>query len=561
MKRLFSFALAFVLIFTQIPASADNSQPKIFKNTILSIDQAVTEPVITTNGENFVLKLKLTNISGYDLQKASIDLREVGPEEGKPNRYFKLSEEVENNTAVRPFELAKDASVEFTYVLLAKCNLGCSKYPLTLSFKVGESEFVDRINVDVYRDNTVQLPSNGDGPEGKTDIFETELPTIPSDADPNKPIGEEPDPTPTPDPAPTPDPTPTPDPAPTPDPKPAPTPPVDDLPALPSIPSGGGVGLSGDFGGSGGSGSDKIKNKPKLIIDKYGFEPSKPLAGEEFTMNLSFYNTNADKSVRNIKIFLTSQDTAVSANPTDTRSPSSSVFTPVDSSNTFFISYIEPGGTVQKSINLSTSPTLAAKNYSVIANFEYEDKDGNEYTAQELIGVPIVQETKLQTSDITLPPEAFMGMPLDGGIEFYNTGKDTLNNLMVKLEGDFHTDTKPYYVGNFQSGTSDSFQFDLVPNKPGETKGKVIFTYEDSTGKEQTFEKEFALGVSEQPQMSPEEMEANMQMEGGMEQPKKGLLTPLNIGIGAAALAGIGAFVYKKRKNKKEQEDLTIDED
>ena len=47
--------------------------------------------------------------------------------------------------------------------------------------------------------------------------------------------------------------------------------------------------------------------KPKLIIDKYSFEPQLVKAGENFKLNLSFYNTNSSKTVKNIKIFLTAE--------------------------------------------------------------------------------------------------------------------------------------------------------------------------------------------------------------------------------------------------------------
>ena len=87
-----------------------------------------------------------------------------------------------------------------------------------------------------------------------------------------------------------------------------------------------------------GDGKDAKKSTPKLIIDRYEFEPKLPLAGNEFEMNLSFYNTNAKKAVKNIKIDLTSQDTSKS----DSNTAGSSVFTPVDSSNTFYIGRIAP---------------------------------------------------------------------------------------------------------------------------------------------------------------------------------------------------------------------------
>ncbi|MFA7411543.1 MAG: hypothetical protein WCZ27_04705, partial [Tissierellaceae bacterium] len=107
-------------------------------------------------------------------------------------------------------------------------------------------------------------------------------------------------------------------------------------------------------------GGDPSKGKPKLIIDKYVFEPQLVKAGENFEMKLSFYNTNSSKTVKNIKIFLTAE--AGGTNP-DSPSAGGSVFTPVDSSNTFYIDSIPPKGRVEKAITMFTVPDALAKTH------------------------------------------------------------------------------------------------------------------------------------------------------------------------------------------------------
>ena len=52
----------------------------------------------------------------------------------------------------------------------------------------------------------------------------------------------------------------------------------------------------------------------------------------------------------------------------------------VDSSNTFYIANIAPGARVEKEISFTTVPDTAAKTYTVVANFEYEDAKANKYT-------------------------------------------------------------------------------------------------------------------------------------------------------------------------------------
>lgn len=308
-----------------------------------------------------------------------------------------------------------------------------------------------------------------------------------------------------------------------------------------------------------------VKNKPKLIVEQYSFDPKHPLAGDDFTMSLSFFNTNQDKSVRNIKISLTSSEGAANpvagalgqAQPTNEVSNASSVFTPVGTSNTFYIDRIDPKQKISKSVKLTTPASLPTKNYSLIANFEYEDYDGNQYVAQETIGIPVVQESKLTSSDVVVPKENYVGEKIEGEVQFYNTGKDTLNNLMVKVEGDFDDMSLEEYIGNFASGESSSYYFNLTPKATGKQKGKIIFRYEDAVGQSQTVEKDFEVFVAEGAPAGPEDQLSEEEMAAL----ESGGISPLLIGALVLAAGGLGAFIYKKKKKTNKEKDLTLDED
>lgn len=289
---------------------------------------------------------------------------------------------------------------------------------------------------------------------------------------------------------------------------------------------------------------DANQSTPKLIIDKYSFEPSLAKAGENFVMNLSFFNTNNSKAVKNIKIFLTSDErTDPSGN-----SGGGSVFTPVDSSNTFYIDSIPPKGRVEKRITMFTVPDAAAKTYTLTANFEYEDSQANPFTATELIGVPVVQQSKLEVGEIGYPMEAYVGQSAPISMEFFNTGKVTLYNMMVKIEGDFQTENGQYYVGNFTSGTSEYFEGYVIPNSPGILEGEVVFSYEDSTGQEQEIREPFTLNVMDMP-MEPEFPGEFPPFE---EDPRGGILSNKLLWGGIVALIATvtGIVVLKKRKKK-----------
>lgn len=290
---------------------------------------------------------------------------------------------------------------------------------------------------------------------------------------------------------------------------------------------------------------------PKLIIEEYFFTPDIIEAGKPFTMHLTIFNTNANKTVKNIKLFLTSDAQEKAGEQQGGQAPSSaSVFTPIDSSNTFFIDSIAPGKRVDKEITLTTVPDTAAKTYTIVANFEYEDAKAEKFTSTEQIGVPVVQQAKLGLGEILAQGPYTVGMESPLSLEFYNTGKATLYNVMVKITGDgFTTDTPTYYKGNFTPGSSDQFSCNITPTEAGQKKATITFTYEDSTGNTQEKKEEFDFTVEDMPEMSEDEM-APPAPQG----PSKGAIIGIISAVAAAVVAAV--LIIKKRKNK--NKDLEI---
>lgn len=287
---------------------------------------------------------------------------------------------------------------------------------------------------------------------------------------------------------------------------------------------------------------DSSLGKPKLIIDKYSFEPNIVKAGENFVMNLSFFNTNKQQTIKNVKIYLTSNETIDKDSP----SAGSSVFTPVNSSNTFYIDSIPPNGKVEKNITMFTVPDAQAKTYTITANFEYENNKGEEFSATELIGVPVVQQSKLEFGELSMSQEAFVGQPTSVYVDFFNTGKVTLYNLMVKLEGDFQTENGNYYVGNFDIGRSDYFEGYVIPTEVGELTGAIVFTYEDSTGETVEVRKEFTMNVMEPMPMD----DFPMDMPPIEEESPSIIKKPVFWIITALVLVVIVVIIIKRRKKK-----------
>jgi len=294
-------------------------------------------------------------------------------------------------------------------------------------------------------------------------------------------------------------------------------------------------------------GNSKIT--PKIIINNYNFEPKVVRAGEEFSMDLTFMNTSKTKEVKNIKIYLTGIDSDKEGDV---------VFTPVGSSNTFFVDSIKPKGTAVRSIKMFTIPDALPKYYNITANIEYQDDEGVEYKAEELIGIPVIQQSKLDASEISLPPEVYIGQPTPISLQYYNKGKTKLSNLMIKVEGDFEIENGEAFIGNFESGSSDYFEANLIATKAGTANGKVLFSFEDPSGEEFTYEREFTINAMEMPPMQmPEDMpqEPVSTKDKIMNSTIKNIYFWIGIVIIAAAI-----FTFRRLRKNKRRKEMELDE-
>ncbi len=225
---------------------------------------------------------------------------------------------------------------------------------------------------------------------------------------------------------------------------------------------------------------------PKIIISEYSSNPIIVTAGSEFDLALTFLNTSSVETIKNIKAFFTvDEGTEEKGN----------VFSPVQSSNTFYVDSIEPKGQVMRSVRLYTIPDASPKTYKINVNFEYEDSKNNEIKSTEIIGINVKQNTRLETGEIIVEESASIGMPFGLSFQLFNSGKVRLSNLKIELEGPFESDQKLVYIGISEPGSSEYFDAQLSPLEVGMLEGKIKISYEDDVGVVNEEVKVFSVNV------------------------------------------------------------------
>lgn len=228
---------------------------------------------------------------------------------------------------------------------------------------------------------------------------------------------------------------------------------------------------------------------PKIIVSKYSVTPETVAAGKEFDLNISFQNTHSKKTISNIRV-------SFAVNGTETEK--GNVFTPVESSNMFYIEQMEPKEVSEHKLRLFTVQDAKPKNYVITIRFEYEDEEGTPYDSTVEVGVNVKQETKLDIGDISLPQSMSMGDMFGISFIVHNTGKVTLSNLKVKIEGEgFDTAGTEYIFGNFTSGSHDYYDAMLSARMPGTQTGRIVISFDDDMGEHKEIIRDFTMEVFE----------------------------------------------------------------
>ncbi len=292
--------------------------------------------------------------------------------------------------------------------------------------------------------------------------------------------------------------------------------------------------------------------EPKVIIQRYSVNPSKVLAGNNVTLSLHIENTNS-LPVNNVSIQL---DVPTETSSTGGSVSGGTVFSPINSSNTFYIDRIEGKEVAVKNINMYVDPNASAKTYIVPVNISYEGTDGTKYSASDNVNIPVGQESKVDIISTNVQSSGNVGEPLSIAMEFVNIGKVNLTNFKVSLEGDVPgKGENVYYIGTFNVGDSDEYSAMIYPETEGTLSGSIRISYIDGDNQEVVIDEPFSSEIGPAIDYSAM-MEPTMPMPepepSFADKLKSNLLT---IVIGIVAIAE-GAVLFRGKRKAKAEEEL-----
>ena len=236
---------------------------------------------------------------------------------------------------------------------------------------------------------------------------------------------------------------------------------------------------------------EEQRSRPRVIVSEYSVEPMTALAGREFDMFLTFFNTSQTQRVSNIKITLEAVE------HTELRGP---VFTPVGGSNTLFVDALEPRETFMHTVRMFAAPDALPRAYNINVTFEYEDEEFTALTEREQITVPVRQIARLEVANLNMQDFAQASQQVFVTFTIINSGRIPLTNLRVRLEGDegvFDTQGMDIHAGNLGRGNQSSFNGTFTPMLGGAQDGVIIVSAEDDMGELVEYRHEFIMHVQD----------------------------------------------------------------
>ena len=276
---------------------------------------------------------------------------------------------------------------------------------------------------------------------------------------------------------------------------------------------------------------------PKVIVTGFATNPTSVVAGEDFTLSVTFKNTSSTGAVQNLKAALSSEG---------------GTFNPVSGSSTLFITSLAPGASSSVSIKLHAKADAAPGSYNVTFALSYDapnTKDNAGVSDTEIVAIPVKQVPKAQVTKMQLQPsEVYVGNDLNVMTTVNNTGKSKLYNVNVKI-----TDTKnlftigEQYLGNLDSGATGNVDLYLSPQLTGDTTLNLDVTYEDENGNTYSASQTADVTVMEKMIMEPGFDDPSL-IPGG-EEPAGGGSWWIWVVVALAA-GGVTALILVKRRKK-----------
>lgn len=231
---------------------------------------------------------------------------------------------------------------------------------------------------------------------------------------------------------------------------------------------------SGGFSSGGGASQEtepEVIHQPKIILESCSLSKEKLEAGKSYAISAIFKNCNSKRAISNMKVTLSLDNNNIQFEKTS-----------------FYIDSVKAGDSFTVQSKLEIASITDQGNYPVQFNFEYDDVDGNSYSAAETISLAVKQPLNVSLDEAAIPQEVYSTDTISVPVSVINSSRAPLYNVTISLECDGLVPVQSVFLGNMEAGTQMANEMKVYVGskvegeKYGETAGVMKLTYQDAYG-------------------------------------------------------------------------------
>ncbi|MGI6421013.1 MAG: COG1361 S-layer family protein [Syntrophomonadaceae bacterium] len=193
-------------------------------------------------------------------------------------------------------------------------------------------------------------------------------------------------------------------------------------------------------------------------------------------------------------------------------------------SNKRYVDTIRGGSEKPVNYLLDADSSLPNDRYPLLLQATYTDQSGKSYKTELEIELEVKTETasveepiqnagakgrvdpvelsqvglsRLKVGNIRFTGDMKPGKLINLYCTYYNTGKGSLSNLIIKLEGNFKAVDKTVFMGDMEQNSSGYYETAFEPQEAGEILGQLVFSYQDGSGEPLVVVEPFSLNIAE----------------------------------------------------------------
>lgn len=296
---------------------------------------------------------------------------------------------------------------------------------------------------------------------------------------------------------------------------------------------------------------------PYIIVDSYSYGGSSVTAGDQFTLKLKLRNTSSTNALVNV---------VMNVSPMG-------VFSMASSSNTSYITQLQPGSMIEREITLNAGLTKVtddkdANSVDIKFTYQYAGTDTTKLesgSSNESITIPVDFPDRFELGVPESEDTAYVGEDYYVSVPMVNKGRSGVYNLTAFVRGDgLKNPGQTQYIGNLNAGSESSADFSLQYLEPGEYSGEIVVTYEDANMNPKEMVSVFNVTVEDMwggeptgPQF-PGGLDPTEPTEPANAEPKNDPVRPVKIVVGLIVGAMSAYVTIQKAKAKRS---IYLDED